>query len=180
MAPVNKKANLIIPIINDEIVRAFFQSMMPYFGIERTPDQALLALKFRELILTLVDNDANHELCGYFASLVQRPRSMTLQEVMEANFCFNLKLEEFARLSARSLSSFKRDFGNHYHTTPGKWLLEKRLHHSLHLLSNAGKTIREASFESGFESPSHFSRAFRQYFGAPPTSVKVQSPFLNV
>jgi AraC-like DNA-binding protein len=45
---------------------------------------------------------------------------------MEENFSFNLKLEEFARLSMRSLSAFKRDFQQVYQTSPGKWLLGKR------------------------------------------------------
>ncbi len=83
-------------------------------------------------------------------------------------------MEEFARLSNRSLSAFKRDFQKEFNVTPGKWLVEKRLHNAMHLLSNAGKTVSEAAFESGFENPSHFSRAFRSYFGIAPASVKLQ------
>lgn len=169
----------IIPVENNAIAQSFFYSMMPYFGSQTTPDEALLSIKFKELILALADNEANNDLRAYFASLMHQPRVMSLQEVMEANFCFNLKLEEFARLAARSLSAFKRDFESIYHTTPGRWLLEKRLNHSLHLLTNAGKTVREASVECGFESPSHFSRAFRQYFGTPPTAAKVAFDELN-
>jgi AraC-like DNA-binding protein len=93
---------------------------------------------------------------------------------MEDNFCFNLKLEEFARLSSRSLSAFKRDFLRFYEISPGKWIMEKRLNYSLHLLSNLGRTVSEAAFESGFESPSHFSRAFRLRFGTSPISMKQQ------
>ena len=84
---------------------------------------------------------------------------------MEDNFCYNLKLEVYAELSHRSLSAFKRDFEKIFQSTPGKWLLEKRLHHAHHLLSNQHKTVSEAAFESGFESPSHFSRAFKKRFG---------------
>jgi AraC-like DNA-binding protein len=50
--------------------------------------------------------------------------------------------------------------------------MEKRLNYALHLLTNMGKTVSETSFESGFENPSHFSRAFRQRFGHSPASVK--------
>jgi AraC family transcriptional regulator, exoenzyme S synthesis regulatory protein ExsA len=92
--------------------------------------------------------------------------------VMEDNFCYNLKMEEYARLNARSLSAFKRDFQAHYKTTPGKWLTEKRLDHASHLLTNLGKTVAEAAFESGFENASHFSRAFRQRFGTSPVTIR--------
>ena len=166
-----QKYQPVISIDNDASVNAFFQSIMTYFeGV--APDQSLLELKFRELILTIAGNPKNTELLSYFQSLLQEPQSISLQRIMESNYCFNLKLEQFAQLSNRSLSAFKRDFYRQYKCTPGKWLTEKRLEHSMNLLSNANRTVSEAAFESGFESPSHFSRAFRQHFGMSPVSVK--------
>lgn len=167
----------VIPIENTETVRAFFHSMMPHFETNRAPDRSLLELKFKELILTIADHSGNSELLSYFSSLLQGPQAISLQRVMDDNFCFNLKLEEFAQLSNRSLSAFKRDFQKQFNTTPGKWLLEKRLLHARYLLSHLGKTVSEASFESGFENPSHFSRSFRQFFGVTPASVKQQISF---
>lgn len=167
-----EKYNPLIAIDNNDTVHAFFQSMIPYFDSSRDPDQSLLQLKFRELVLTIADNPVNGELRSYFCYLLQEPQSVSLQRVMEDNFCFNLKLEEFARLSSRSLSAFKRDFQTYYNTSPGKWLQEKRLNHALHLLTDMNRTVAEASFESGFESPSHFSRVFRERFGSSPATVK--------
>lgn len=167
-----KRYDPVIAIDNNPAVKAFFQSMMPYFDAGREPDQALLELKFRELILTIADNPANMELLSYFCSLLQEPQSVSLQRVMEDNFCFNLKLEGFAKLSSRSLSAFKRDFLRLYQTSPGKWLMEKRLNHALHLLTNMGRTVSETAFESGFENVSHFSRVFRQRFDISPASMK--------
>jgi AraC-like DNA-binding protein len=169
-----KKYDPLITIDNNTAVQAFFQSMISYFGSNRDPDQSLLELKFRELVLTIADNPRNSELLSYFSLLLQAPQAISLEKVMDDNYCFNLKLEQFAQLSNRSLSAFKRDFQKQYKVTPGKWLLEKRLNHAMHLLSNAGRTVSEASYESGFENPSHFSRAFRQHFGIAPASVKQQ------
>ncbi len=169
----------VIPVNNSGAVQAFFQSMLPYFDAPHKPDDSLLELKFRELILTIADNYQNSELLSFFGSLLQMPQSVKLQRVMEDNFCFNLKLEDFAKLSARSLSAFKRDFLQLYNTSPGKWLMEKRLNHSLHLITNMGKTVTETAFETGFESVSHFSRAFRQRFGSSPLSMKMQSAVLS-
>lgn len=172
---VNKKFEPVISIDNNESVQSFFNSMIPYFNASHEPDQSLLELKFRELILTISDNPKNTELLSYFCSLLHAPQTVSLQRVMEDNYCFNLKLEEFAKLSNRSLSAFKRDFKKTFSTTPGKWLMEKRLNHAMHLLSNFNKTVADVSFETGFENPSHFSRAFRQYFGFSPVNVKQQA-----
>jgi AraC family transcriptional regulator, exoenzyme S synthesis regulatory protein ExsA len=156
-------------------VQSFFSSMITYFDRQQEPDSMLLELKFKELVLTIADNPRNSELLSYLTSLLQQPEAVSLERVMEENFCFNLKLEEFARLSNRSLSSFKRDFQKIYQTSPGKWLNQKRLQYAMHLLVNLNHTVSEAAFESGFEHPAHFSRCFRDRFGIPPTAVKVKT-----
>lgn len=173
--PMHKPGTKFDPVMTIEnvpTIHSFYQSMMPHFDAGRHPDPALLQLKFRELVLTIADNPGNKELLSYFCSLLQGPQSVSLQRIMEDNFCFNLKLEEFAKLSARSLSGFKRDFIKLFDTSPGKWLIEKRLNHALHLLTNLNRSVTDAAFESGFESTSHFSRAFRQRFGTSPAAIK--------
>jgi AraC family transcriptional regulator, exoenzyme S synthesis regulatory protein ExsA len=172
MRKVDEESKPLMRIHDDQAVHAFFHSMLTIFGASREPDRSLLELKFRELILTMAENPLNKELLCYFNRLLQEPQAVSLQRIMEANFCYNLGLEEFAKLSARSLSAFKRDFQKIYNTSPGKWLIEKRLEHAKNLIVNLGKTVSEAAFESGFENGTHFSRAFRQRFGYSPMSAR--------
>jgi len=159
-------------IESNETLKGFFLSMSSYFTETHEPDPSLLELKFKELILNIADNAANKDLLSYFCSLLHEPQTALLKRVMEDNYCYNLKLEVYAELSNRSLSAFKRDFEKLFQSTPGKWLLEKRLHRALHLLSNQNKTVAETAFECGFESPAHFSRAFKARFGKAPTELK--------
>jgi AraC family transcriptional regulator, exoenzyme S synthesis regulatory protein ExsA len=176
--PIHKTGKIYEPVISLDhtpAVGAFYHSMMAFFESNTEPDHSLLELKFRELVLTIADNPANREVLSYFCSLLLEPQNQSMQKVMEDNFCYNLKLEEFARLSSKSLSGFKRDFLAHYHTSPGKWLLEKRLNHALHLLTNLGNNVSETAFESGFENASHFSRAFRKRFGSSPASMRLHA-----
>ena len=167
----------VMRLSTSETLAGFFLSMASYFSEAREPAKALLELKFKELILTIADNPANAELLSYFCSLVHEPRPVALQRLMTDNYKFNLKLEEFAKLSNRSLSAFKRDFQQVFKTTPGKWLLHKRLNYAKHLLSNTQTSIGDASFESGFESVSHFSRAFKEKFGFPPSAIRQNSNY---
>ena len=157
---------------SSETLKGFFQSMFSYYLEARDPDASLLEIKFKELILNIADNATNRELLAYFCSLLHEPQSVRLRRVMEDNFCFNLSLEVYASLCNRSLSAFKRDFEKVFGSTPGRWLLEKRLHHGLHLLSNQRKNVGEAAFESGFESSAHFSRAFKRRFGKGPAEMR--------
>ena len=169
---LNEKYNPVIRLQATDTLKSFFVSMYAYFAGTNSPDQSLLELKFKELILNIVDNPENTEALSYFSSLMSEPQAVSLERTMTDNYCFNLSLEQYASLCNRSLSSFKRDFQKHFHTTPGKWLLEQRLQHALLLMRHQGKTVAEAAFESGFENPSHFSRSFKERFGVSPIAAK--------
>jgi AraC family transcriptional regulator, exoenzyme S synthesis regulatory protein ExsA len=174
-APITKIHEKYKPVIRlqaTDTLKSFFVSMYAYFAGTNTPDKSLLELKFKELILNIVDNPGNVEALSYFSSLMNEPQAVSLERTMNDNFCFNLGLEQYAALCNRSLSAFKRDFQKHFNCTPGKWLLENRLQHALLLLRHQGKTVAEAAFESGFQNISHFSRSFKERFGSSPTMAK--------
>ncbi len=164
----------VIPIESDSTLVAFFHSMLPYFARMQPPDKVLLELKFRELLLNISGNSKNRDAFAYFCSLLQEPAGASLRHIMEANFQYNLSMEAYAQLCNRSLSAFKRDFQKTYQTTPGKWLLAKRLAYARVLLQNPSKTVSEVAYESGFENLSHFSRSFRAHFGITPAGSRQQ------
>jgi AraC-like DNA-binding protein len=165
--------DLVIPIDADEVMRAFYDSVLPYFSSEVKPPEKLLELKFKELLLHIIRNPLNKELIAHMQSLVKGIES-SLEQVMEMNYAYNLQLDAYAQLSNRSLSSFKRDFQSVYHTTPGRWLLQKRLQYASMLLITTDKPVSDITLESGFENMAHFSRAFKQKFGASPLQFRKQ------
>lgn len=172
MGKVNHHYGPVMQLNTNPKLEAFFISMSSYFSSTKEPDKGLLELKFRELILTIADDPQNAELLSYFCALMHEPQSVSLQRIMNDNYCFNLSLEQYAILCNRSLSAFKRDFQETMKTTPGKWLLEKRLNHALALLSVKGKNITEVAFESGFENASHFTRSFKKRFQLTPSEIQ--------
>jgi transcriptional regulator GlxA family with amidase domain len=102
------------------------------------------------------------------ASNIQLHERPSIQHVMEDNFLYNLALEDFAKIALRSLPTFKRDIKAAYNTTPGKWLLHKRLENANKLLNSTSKSVNEIAFESGFENNTHFSRVFKEKYGKSP------------
>lgn len=162
----------VIKVCVDTTLLAFFHAILPFFSNKREPSSSLLELKFKELLYMISDNPDNSELLSYFYLLLRQPNEVSLKRVMEDNFRYNLKLEEFARLSNRSLSTFKRDFSKLFSQSPGKWLLERRLQHAKSLLQQTGKHVGDIAFESGFEDVSHFSRTFKELYGATPIEFR--------
>lgn len=158
---------------NDVALTVFFQSMLAYFSGNERPSEPLLKLKLRELIVGILVSRSNPELSSYFQSLAHR-QAPAIGEIMEANFRYNLSLEDFAELCHRSLSSFKRDFQKHYNESPGRWLLKKRLDYAATLLRNGDTNISQIVLECGFEDLSHFSKSFKNKFGVSPSSFRNQ------
>lgn len=162
----------ILNVDADDTLHSFFNSVLPYFLNHGKANKTLLELKFRELILNVVHNPANKHITEYFYSLQNDSPTDNIRRIMEDNFYHNLGLEEFAKLSGCSLSVFKRRFAEYYKTTPGKWLLEKRLNHAMGLLITTKKTIGEIAFDCGFENLSHFSRSFKLHYGNSPATYR--------
>lgn len=96
-----------------------------------------------------------------------------LEAIMLQNFKYNIKLVDFAKLSGRSLSSFKRDFYKQFKTTPSKWLKQKRLEHARVELVHSDMNVNEIAIESGFQNSSHFIKSFKEKYGTTPHQYKM-------
>ncbi|MBS1662355.1 MAG: helix-turn-helix transcriptional regulator [Bacteroidetes bacterium] len=162
------------PLYLNDMAKVFFDSMLPYFVQHPAPPESLVELKFRELLLTLLSSPQNRGLLHYLGQLADSGRPM-LRDIMEENFMYNMSLEEYARLSRRSLAGFKREFKDTFHISPGKWLIEKRLLYARSLITTTQKTIAEIVDESGFENTTHFSKVFKERFGIPPLKFRKSS-----
>lgn len=155
----------------DVALAAFFQSMRTYFSGAEKPSEPVLRLKLKELLVSILTSGRNSGLATYFRKLGESD-APSVAEIMEANFRYNLSLEEYAKLCHRSLSSFKREFQTHFSEPPGKWLLQKRLEFASALLRTSQLSVTETAFESGFEDVSHFSRVFKERFGTSPITYR--------
>lgn len=161
----------ILTLQNDELLKNYYHSIRSYLFLPQQPNKQLVQLKFEELLLSLFSTNAHRPLADYFISLCKN-QLYHMNRVMEQNFAYNLRLDEFARLCHMSLSTFKKSFKENYHTTPAVWLRQRRLDMALHQLLTSDSSISQISFESGFEDTSHFIRVFKQKHKLTPLQYK--------
>lgn len=153
----------------NERLKAFINSLLPYFNEPDNIDEGLIKIKMMELLYDIAASDKN--LLQQILQLKQ-PLRTDLASVVENNYCSPVSIPELAYLSGRSLSGFKREFYSIYNIAPAKWIRIKRLEKAKDLLNNASISVAEACYLSGFENTTHFARIFKEYFGYPPSSVK--------
>jgi len=163
----DNSAESILALTASPAFTTFIQSLLPYFE-QKTPFlNELLRLKFQELLLHLLERDTSGKLRSILLHIYQGQKT-DLDYLMNTYLLKPLSMAELARLSGRSLSAFKRDFEAHFRTPPGHWIRHKRLEHAHFLLRNTEKNVSEVSMEIGYESVSHFIKAYKQQYGTTP------------
>jgi len=151
----------------NQLFRNYIDSLLPYLENNSAMSSELVRTKIKEAILIFLET--NPELKNILFDF-NEPGKIDLEAYMDEHYLFNGDLSEFAYLTGRSLSTFKRDFTKIYKSTPNKWLQEKRLEKARYLIKEENWKATDAYQEAGFKDYSHFSVAYKQFFGQSPSS----------
>lgn len=160
----------ITPLPPSPPLTRFYEALQPYF--EQPLPAPLVRLRQQEALRLLLHA---HPDLGHVLFDFGQPGKIDLETFMRQNFCFNVEIKQLAYLTGRSLATFKRDFAQLYHTSPARWLYRKRLEEAHYLLREQHQRPSDVYHAVGFESLAHFSTAFKQLFGRPPSSVHAEA-----
>jgi AraC-like DNA-binding protein len=126
---------LLLTLKSNETFGKYVESILPYFKNKTIYLEQFLKLKMQELLLHLLEFDKNNHLKKLLFSIFIGQKA-SIEEVVQNFYQKPLTLSEFAKLSGRSLSSFKREFSQIYGIAPGQWIKNKKLEHAAFLLKN--------------------------------------------
>lgn len=145
----------------------FIDSLLNLYQSNQIRSKGLLQLKILEL-LYLLNGLAQEQQFADFLFQLTLPKKRNIKTFMEKNFDKPLKIEDYAYLTGRSLSTFRRDFKTFYNITPQKWLKEKRLDKAITILQEKEITVTDLAFEVGYENISYFIKEFKNKVGQSP------------
>lgn len=163
----DKFEDSVIKLKSNPDIESLFGSMKPYFNSEYNPSEDLMNLKLEEGVHALLNQKQK-----FYATLFDftEPWKIDIIDFLEENYMYDLKIEEIAHFTGRSLTTFKRDFKKISSLSPQKWLIEKRLRVAFDKIRNGNKKVSDVYLEVGFKNFSHFSSAFKKQFGFSPTA----------
>jgi AraC-like DNA-binding protein len=130
-----------------------------------------------DMMETLLGDSDGSLMSGRSDILILRAKTMIARHLGDSR----LSLDEIAtelRISTNYLAKLFRMEG----TTVMRYVLEKRLeraHSLVKKLDQHRMQIQEIAYMCGFESPSHFSRMFKQHFGVSPRDAGDACPDLS-
>ena len=136
--------------------------------------KAFLELKLLELLHIVDANDKNNTLLNTLLSVNKDKNKRNITSLMKRHFLSSLTLEDFARLSGRSLSSFYRDFKQNNDISPKQYLINLKLDYAKDTLQKEDINISKLSIRLGYKNLSHFIKAFKVRFHQTPKQFSKQ------
>jgi AraC family transcriptional regulator, exoenzyme S synthesis regulatory protein ExsA len=152
----------------NNILKGYFQSIIPYTELGTAISKKMAAIKVYEAIALVLEMRPDLEA---FLFDFSDPHKQSLEEFMLKNYRYNAPIGHFAKLSGRSLTSFKREFTDIFNTSPGTWLKEKRLSEAYFLIKKKNRKPKDIYLDLGFENLSHFYTSFKQKYGMTPAEI---------
>jgi len=157
-----------IQLSPDPFLQGYFDSLLPYFNLGASSPGTLAEIKTREALELLLMR--RPDLRDFLFDFT-KPHKIDLEEYMNKHFMYNVPTLQFAKLTGRSLASFKRDFEKIFNMSPRQWLQQKRLTEAHYLISKKGRKPSDVYLDVGFENLSHFSYTFKKTFGIAPSMI---------
>jgi len=156
-----------VSLEKDEFIRSYIGSIQLIMAGNGQFSVEMRRLKLRELLLYLLENRTASFL-PFLCRGKQLENEMALRKVVEGNIMENLTLDEMAFLCNTSPSTFKRQFGKIYKTSPTAWFLEQKMKMAEQLLTTQKERPGEIWFKVGFDSHAGFTKSFKKRFGVSP------------
>lgn len=151
-------------------IQHYFNSMKHLTGSLEQSGNQLFRIKLMEfLALTIAENEDRNVLARLNNFTYQTPKN--LRSFMSENFDKPFSVEDYAYLTGRSLSSFRREFKAKFGLSPRKWITQERMKKAKEILLKEQKSVSETAYKVGYENVSHFISAFKKIYGHTPKQV---------
>ncbi|MGL1903444.1 MAG: AraC family transcriptional regulator [Fibrobacterales bacterium] len=151
-------------------LQGFLHSILPYLNQPDMDVSAVLPFKITELLHTLCSDTTNPDFVKLLLT-TRENKGFNIRDIMEKHYHSDLQIADYAKLSGKSLTSFKLEFKEIYDQPPGEWLRMKRLHKARSLIVNSEKNISEICTAVGYRNLSNFIARFKDEFGITPKQM---------
>lgn len=156
----------------EPLMKSFIDSINYMLDNPELADENLIITKLKELLLLLSKSENSNSINAFVNSLFVT-HEYNFNEIIQQNLYSNLSIPELAHLCGMSLATFKRKFTDFYSESPAKYILQKKLEKSIHLLAHKSKPISEIAYECGFETISNFDKVFKKQFLKSPSDFRL-------
>jgi AraC family transcriptional regulator, exoenzyme S synthesis regulatory protein ExsA len=162
----------IVQMAASNLLRHSIDGIIKLFDNAQAASELILQMKLKEIILLLLQTEDNPHVSKIMRSLFSE-KTFTFKETIEAHIFTPASIEDLAKLTNMSLSTFKREFAKTFSQTPASYIAERRLERVAHLLKITDNPVSTLGYECGFATPGHLSRAFKSRYKKTPSQFRL-------
>ncbi|GAA0711608.1 AraC family transcriptional regulator [Aquimarina litoralis] len=196
--PKNESFEAIVFFFDEEITDEFLQNF-EVSDITNSNNSIILAYDqnirlFTDTLITLYRNKNQHQFTKpkllellhlislsdageAFVNRLQHHKRRAKKDIkafMGDNYDKPLDIEDYAYLTGRSISTFRRDFKSKFGVSPKKWLVQRRMEKAALLLKDTPSSVTAIAQQVGYENTSHFIKIFQNKFSLSPKQFQIK------
>lgn len=95
------------------------------------------------------------------------------KKILDKEYVHAPTLAELSRLISLNEFKLKKGFKALFGTTVKSYIIKLRMEHAKKLFQNKSMTVSEAAYKCGYKDVSHFSAAFKNFYGFSPQKIKI-------
>ena len=159
-------------VVINELLDNFKRSVSLLIDHPELADEKIIEAKLKEFVLLMTKSQDISDQYEFLSNLFS-PVNISFKTVITQNLYANLSIDELARLSHMSTSSFKRKFREVYDEPPKKYISRKKIEKAAQLLQSQKLRIFDIAYDVGFESVATFNRNFTNTYGKSPSEYRL-------
>jgi len=163
LSPEWKSNNFKIQSVINEIIHCQYSKELK---------NLFLLSKSIELLVLQAELYNEQKAQKYIKSKKDKTKLIEAKELLTARIENPPTLSELSKLVALNEYKLKRGFKELFGTTVFGYIHQIRMDLAKRLLLGTSKSAKEIAYETGYGSPQHFSKVFKEQFGIPPNSIR--------
>ncbi|MBZ4034010.1 AraC family transcriptional regulator [Flavobacterium sp. 17A] len=101
------------------------------------------------------------------------------KKILDKDYRNTPTLPELSRLISLNEFKLKKGFKACFGTTVKSYIIKLRMEHAKELFQNKKATVTEAAYKCGYKDVSHFSAAFKSFYGFSPQKFKLNTDIIK-
>jgi len=100
--------------------------------------------------------------------------------ILEKDFVHAPGLTELSRMISLNEFKLKKGFKACFGTTVKSYIIKLRMEYAKELFKSKASTVSEVAYKCGYKDVSHFSAAFKSFYGFSPQKIKINWDIINI
>lgn len=136
--------------------------------------------KIKELLIHQLEAVTNQQKQHNHVDEEDYTKLQEAKLILEKDYVHAPTLSELSRIISLNEFKLKKGFKACFGTTVKSYIIKLRMEYAKELFKNKMLTVSEVAYKCGYKDVSHFSAAFKTFYGSSPQKFKINWEYINL